>query len=133
MVLLTINGEKGMRGTVELTANGWLWHITSPVILDIAYGGSVGTPATYVDINGKDQMAIIQMGGAGVVQVALDDNYSGGLAEKWVNLTDVDIISQVSGYTVQLRYPKASSGALGVIALLGLTVLGIIMLKKGNK
>jgi hypothetical protein len=108
---ITIKGEKGMAGTVELTVNGWLWHITSPITLDIGYGGSIGIPATYIDTGGIDQMAIIQMGANNVMQAALDENYSGGNAEKWVNLTDCDIVSSnyptPDGNTVQLHYPKS--------------------------
>lgn len=125
---IIIKGEKGMTGTIELTSSGWLWHIASPVQLDIYYGGGIGDPATWIDKDGNDQMAMIQMGGAGVLQAALDENYSGGSAEKWVNLTDTDIISQNSGYTVQLRYPKSNIMFYpnsNIMLYVGIAVLGL--------
>jgi hypothetical protein len=142
----TINGENGMTGTVEWTSIGWLWHITSPIIKNIYFGGDEnGIAATYI-FDGLDQMAMIQMGGAGVMQVALDENYSGWNAEKWVNLSDCDIILQVAGQTVQLHYPKATTSppasqqaaigasktgaVLGFVALLGLATFIILKAKK---
>jgi len=77
----TIKGEKGMTGTVEQIGY-LLWHITSPVKLDIGYGGPDAVPGTYVDALGRDQMVAIEKDVASK-GVFLDENYTGDLGEKW--------------------------------------------------
>ncbi|MBU0778385.1 PEGA domain-containing protein [Patescibacteria group bacterium] len=85
----TIKGEKGMTGTVEQIGY-LLWHITSPVKLDIAYGGPDAVPGTYVDALGRDQMVAIEKDVASK-GVYLDENYTGDLGEMWYPQDNVTI------------------------------------------
>lgn len=125
----TIQGEKGMTGTVELISGiGLLWHITSPVKLDIYYGGSIATPATYVDSNGIDQMAVYQKGGwgNGTQDFALDQNYTGGVAEKYATSAEVDIVSSVPNKTMLIRYPSTAGGIGGSTGNKGASPYGML-------
>lgn len=102
----TINGEKGMTGTVEdALEGGLLWTIASPIQKVIRYGLSFGDiPATYVDINNLDQLAVIR-NSDGIVY--LDADYSGGGGELSLTISEASI-TYPNGptYTARIVLPK---------------------------
>lgn len=136
-MIYQINTQKNLRGTVEKVAGcgelgGWLWHLTAPVQKDIYYGCADTIPATWIDATGNEQMALIKKGTWYPNDIALDNNLTGVFGEQYVRLEDVDIISEIPGYTTQLRYPKDYIVPLigAVVVLTAIGALGYVALKK---
>ncbi len=130
----TINTQKDLKGTVGQTAGYLLWHITAPFVRDVSYGGPDATPATWIDEKGVEQVAVIQMNAWGKADVALDSDRSFGFAEEYKEISEVDVLSEKAGYTVQLRYPKGVSMgtvAIGVGLLVG--VMYVVLKKKKGR
>lgn len=125
--MVTINTQKNLKGTVEQIPGGLLWHITAPIVKNFYYGSSDVVPATYIDAQGNEQMAVYGKGnwGNGTLDYALDENYSGGLAEKYAKSNEVRVLSQKPGMTMQLQYPKSN---LTTYLIIIAVVAGIIFL-----
>lgn len=123
--MITINTQKNLSGTVETRTSDLLWHLTLPdgTKKDVSYGSNLATPCTYIDSQGNEQMAVYMKGGWGTKDYALDQGYSGGPGEVYAASSEVTIVSNVAGKTVQLTYPKMSVGEIllilvGIIALI---------------
>ncbi len=127
-----INTQKDLKGTIEVTQAGLLWSITAPFVRDMNYGDKDMVPATWVDEKGVEQIAVIKENAWGTSDIALDRDRTFGYADAYLDISEVDVVSQTAGYTIQLRYPKGS-GILGWA--LGIAAFGaaVAYIKKAKK